>query len=149
MWAGFHTGMVKAVKSKVTAIDGKVTEYKAAQAALLAPAAAFIFSPAAPVTGQTVSFTDTSAGTPTAWAWTFGDGAVTSARNPTHAYSAAGSYTVTLTVSGTAGSNSASRTVTVTAAVVAPSPAFSFLPSSPSSGQTVAFTDATAHTPTS
>ncbi len=149
MWAGFHTGMVKAVKSKVTAIDGKVTEYKAAQAALLAPAAAFSFSPAAPVTGQTVSFTDTSAGTPTAWAWTFGDGAVSAARNPTHAYAAAGTYTVMLTVSGTAGSNSASRTVTVTAAVVAPSAAFSFLPSSPSSGQTVAFTDATAHTPTS
>ncbi len=45
-----------------------------------------------------VRFTDTSTGSPTAWAWDFGDGAHDTAPNPEHTYTAPGEYTVRLTV---------------------------------------------------
>ncbi|NLD71800.1 MAG: DUF11 domain-containing protein, partial [Chloroflexi bacterium] len=50
--------------------------------------------------GEPTVFTDGTTGgrAPYTYAWTFGDGATSSAANPTHAYGAAGSYDVTLTV---------------------------------------------------
>ena len=64
-----------------------------------------------------VLFTDTSAGDPTAWFWTFGDGNTSSERNPVHTYRAPGNYTVNLTVSTATGSATLSRPgyITVTA----------------------------------
>ncbi|MDP9345199.1 MAG: PKD domain-containing protein [Actinomycetota bacterium] len=56
--------------------------------------------------GPTVSFSDASAGEPTAWHWDFGDGSQSSARNPTHTF-AVGNSSVTLTVSNPAGSSPA------------------------------------------
>ncbi|MGB1019232.1 MAG: PKD domain-containing protein, partial [Chitinophagales bacterium] len=47
--------------------------------------------------GESVSFTDLSILTPTAWSWDFGDGSAPSTdQNPSHAYNTAGTYTVTL-----------------------------------------------------
>lgn len=49
----------------------------------------------------TISFTDASTsadGTITSWSWDFGDGTVGSGQNPTHTYSASGSYDITLVV---------------------------------------------------
>lgn len=110
------------------------------------PTAAFTATaPTAPV-GQTVAFTDASTGSPTAWAWTFGDGAASSQQHPSHAWTTAGSYTVTLTVSNAGGATSATRTVAVTAP--APTAAFTFSPASPSVGQTVTFSDASTGSPT-
>ena len=148
--AGTHIGMVQAVRHTVNSLDVKVTEYKKAHE-IVTPTltAAFNFSPSTPVSGQPVTFTNASAGSPTSWSWNFGDGDSSTSQNPTHAYSTAGTYTVTLMASNTAGSNTISHTVTVTATAVAPVAAFSVLPSSPSSGQMVTFTDATTHTPTS
>jgi PKD repeat protein len=71
--------------------------------------ASFEFS----INGLTVLFTDTSTGSPTAWQWDFGDGASSTAQNPSHAYTAAGSYTVTLTVRRGNESVFERRTVTV------------------------------------
>ncbi|WP_292731516.1 lectin like domain-containing protein [Methanoculleus sp.] len=48
----------------------------------------------------TVRFTDTSTGDPTAWSWTFGDGAASAEQNPTHTYVLPGNYTVSLSVNG-------------------------------------------------
>jgi PKD repeat protein len=45
-----------------------------------------------------ISFTDTTIGTPTSWAWKFGDGATSTQRNPSHLYTRAGNFAVTLTV---------------------------------------------------
>lgn len=45
-----------------------------------------------------VQFTDKSTGTPKSWKWNFGDGTTSTLQNPTHTYSKAGTYTVTLTV---------------------------------------------------
>jgi PKD repeat protein len=63
-----------------------------------------------------VSFTDTSTGSPTSWAWDFGDGTTSTERNPAHTFTAAGVYEVRLTASNAAGTGTtASRTITVTA----------------------------------
>jgi PKD repeat protein len=76
------------------------------------PQASFTYSPQSPAIGEEVIFTDTSTGSPTAWQWDFGDGATASEQNPTHAFSAEGTYTVTLTASNAVGADSASATVT-------------------------------------
>jgi len=84
------------------------------------PTAGFRFSPTGPVVGTTVRFTDSSTGSPTSWSWDFGDSAsggsnTSSSQNPTHAFSAAGSYTVTLTATNAVGNQSVSQTVVVAA----------------------------------
>lgn len=63
--------------------------------------------------GLTAIFEDVSTGNPTSWRWEFGDGQTSTAQNPTHTYSAAGTYTVTLTATNAAGSSTFSRSVTV------------------------------------
>ncbi|WP_447968801.1 PKD domain-containing protein [Nitrospira sp. M1] len=60
---------------------------------------------ATPTTGTaplTISFTDSSVGTPTSWIWNFGDGETSRERHPTHIYKTTGTYSVSLTV-GNAG----------------------------------------------
>ena len=58
-----------------------------------------------------VTFYDESAGNPTAWKWSFGDGsAVVKAYNPTHIYSKPGIYTVKETVSNSAGKDTEIKT---------------------------------------
>jgi PKD repeat protein len=77
------------------------------------PTASFEATPTSGVAPLTVAFRDTSAGSPTQWRWTFGDGSSSSSQNPTYVYEDAGRYTARLTVSNSAGSSSASRTITV------------------------------------
>jgi PKD repeat protein len=95
--------------------------------------------------GLKVLFMDASAGTPTSWAWTFGDGKASSSRNPMHTYAAGGTYTVSLTVTNTFGvSSQTSQFVTVSLGS-APQADFTFQ----SSGLNVAFLDASTGNPTS
>lgn len=54
----------------------------------------------------TVEFTDTSTGTPVAWSWEFGDGTSSTEQQPSHTYTAAGTYAVALTVTDAAGASS-------------------------------------------
>jgi CubicO group peptidase (beta-lactamase class C family) len=69
--------------------------------------------------GLTCTFTDASSdtdGTVATWSWTFGDGETSTARNPSHPYAAAGTYTVALTVTDDQGASvSTSRELSVTA----------------------------------
>src|SRR6266480_1592584 len=60
----------------------------------------FSFSPSSPTVGQSVSFTPVVSGgiAPYTYAWAFGDGATSTAANPSHTYSVAGGFTVKLTV---------------------------------------------------
>ncbi len=78
-----------------------------------------------PVTGSAtlhVDFQDLSVGDINRWSWDFGDGAVTLDRNPSHDYTATGTYTVILSVSGPGGSDTETKvgyiTVTGGAAIV-------------------------------
>jgi hypothetical protein len=73
------------------------------------PDALFTFT----TNGLTAIFEDQSTGNPTSWRWEFGDGQTSAAQNPTHTYSTAGTYTVTLTATNAAGSATFSRSVTV------------------------------------
>ncbi len=61
-----------------------------------------------------VHFTDLSTGNPVAWHWSFGDSNTSTNQNPSHLYSNALSYTVTLTISGTTGTDSYTQNVDVT-----------------------------------
>jgi len=81
------------------------------------PTANFTFQPAAPTIGTNVNFTDTSGGSPTSWAWNFGDPAsgtsnTSSAQNPTHAFLSAGTFNVSLTATNAGGSNTATKAIT-------------------------------------
>lgn len=78
-----------------------------------APVAAFVASPNPAQVGQTVTFTNQSTNSPTSYSWVFGDGATSTATNPTHAYSAPGTYPVVLTATNSNGSSNAQVNVIV------------------------------------
>ncbi|WOX55518.1 DUF3344 domain-containing protein [Methanoculleus palmolei] len=64
-----------------------------------------------------VQFNDTSTGSPTSWAWDFGDNTTSAEQHPVHTYATAGTYSVNLTVTNAAGSDTETKTdyITVTA----------------------------------
>lgn len=77
----------------------------------------FTYALQAPYNNNNYVFTSTSQGSPTSYAWTFGDGTpVSTATNPPHQYATAGTYPVTLTVTNAQGCT-ASVTENVTTAV--------------------------------
>ncbi|NLA32194.1 MAG: PKD domain-containing protein, partial [Methanomicrobiales archaeon] len=67
------------------------------------PAATFTADPTAGTAPLTVAFTDESTGNVTAWLWFFGDGTSSTEQNPTHTYTTAGAYTISLNVSNAYG----------------------------------------------
>ncbi|MHA6281091.1 S8 family serine peptidase [Salinimicrobium sp. CAU 1759] len=71
-----------------------------------------------------LQFTDTSTdsdGSVTAWSWDFGDGQSSSTQHPSHNYTVAGTYTVSLMVTDDAGdTGSTSKNITVSAEEPAP-----------------------------
>ena len=70
------------------------------------PVASFTGTPVSGTAPLTVAFTDTSTNSPTSWAWRFGDGGTSTLRNPSHTYTTAGTYMVTLIATNAAGNNS-------------------------------------------
>lgn len=60
----------------------------------------FVGTPLSGAIPLTVAFTDLSSGSPASWLWDFGDGETSTDQNPTHVYTALGSFTVSLTVDG-------------------------------------------------
>jgi PKD repeat protein len=81
------------------------------------PVANFSATPLNPLVGQTVTFTDLSANTPTSWAWSFIPSTVTyvggtsaSSKNPQVQFSALGFYSATLTATNAYGNNSVTKT---------------------------------------
>jgi PKD repeat protein len=90
------------------------------------PYAAFLMRPSSGVAPLTVSFTDRSRGTPTAWLWDFGDGNTSTEQNPVHTYSSMGTFRVRLTAKNSGGSSTYGSFVWVR------SPHFLFPPLTPS-----------------
>ena len=81
-----------------------------------APVAGFSATPTSGMAPLTVAFTDTSTGSPTSWTWTFGDGTTSTDRHPSHTYTTAGSYTVTLAAVNEHGSDEESKPAHITVA---------------------------------
>lgn len=80
------------------------------------PTAAFTATPLSGNAPLTVNFTNQSTGVATSWLWNFGNGATSTAQNPSQQYTAPGTYTVTLTASNACGSDEEVKTnfITVT-----------------------------------
>jgi PKD repeat protein len=80
------------------------------------PVANFSGSPTSGNAPLTVNFTDSSTNTPTSWSWNFGDGGTSTAQNPSHQYTSANSYTVSLQATNAGGSDTETKTnyITVT-----------------------------------
>jgi PKD repeat protein len=74
------------------------------------PVADFTGAPTSGTSPLTVNFTDQSTGDVTSWSWNFGDDGTSTLQNPSHEYTAAGDYTVSLTVSGPGGSDTETKT---------------------------------------
>lgn len=73
------------------------------------PVADFIGSPTVSCSGD-IQFTDQSTNSPTSWLWDFGDGNTSTQQNPTHSYTATGTYTVSLTATNAFGSDDEIKT---------------------------------------
>jgi PKD repeat protein len=130
----YATAGTYSVGLTVTGPGGSNTQTKAGYVVVSAtappPAAPVASFSAAVTTGPAplaVSFSNSSTGNMTAYAWNFGDGATSSAALPTHSYTLAGSYSVALTVTGPGGSNTMTRSAYIAATAVAPPPASSSL----------------------
>jgi uncharacterized protein (TIGR02145 family) len=132
--------------------DGETkTGYITVNPSVKIPVAAFTSSPRTITAGQSVQFTDQSTNNPTSWSWSFGDGGTSTLQNPSHTYSTAGTYTVTLTATNSAGSDGETKTgyITINPSVIAPVAAFTGSPRTITAGQNVQFTDQSTNNPTS
>src|SRR5207247_9182644 len=125
--AGSYT-VTLTVKDNQNASSSPVSHTVQVNAPNQPPSAAFTFN----CPGLGCSFSDQSSdpdGSVTSWQWTFGDATTGStAQNPSHTYSAGGSYTVTLTVKDNqnASSSPVSHTVQVSPLNQPPTAAFTF-----------------------
>ncbi|MBK8185307.1 MAG: PKD domain-containing protein [Candidatus Competibacteraceae bacterium] len=80
-----------------------------------------------------MTFANSSTGNVTGWLWNFGDGTTSADKNPSKAYSNAGTYTVSLTATGPGGSNTATKTGYISVSkptTPAPSASFNATPTS-------------------
>jgi PKD repeat protein len=87
----------------VTGPGGSSTETKTGYITVKEPAPVIDFTAddTTPAILQTVTFTATNTGGQvTDWLWDFGDGGTSDQQNPTHQYTAEGTYTVSLTATG-------------------------------------------------
>lgn len=92
----------------------------------------------------TVAFTDRSEGSIERWYWDFGDGTISTDRNPIHTFTRPGDYDVTLSVTDHYSGSAFTRTITVRQPLVAD---FSGAPTTGSLPLTVKFTDESIGTP--
>jgi PKD repeat protein len=107
------------------------------------PVAEFSGTPISGNAPLTVTFSDLSTGSPTSWSWNFGDGGTSTTQNPSHQYSAVGTYTISLTATNGCGSTTETKTgyISVSEGPAVPVAEFSGTPTSGCSPLEVSFTD--------
>ncbi len=108
---------------RVTATDaaGATDASTVAVTVAVAPSVTATASTNTPGAGSAVTFTASASGgtSPFSYAWTFGDGAMSTDQNPSHAYASPGTYTAHLWVNDSAGgSTTTTLTIVVTASNV-------------------------------
>jgi len=104
------------------------------------PVADFLGSPREGVAPLNVVFTDTTTGFVDAWLWDFGDQFTSTETSPSHSYTEAGTYTVTLSTSGPGGGDTEIKEAYVTAYTSAQA-SFSASPTSGAAPLTVSFSN--------
>jgi PKD repeat protein len=107
-----YSGQLSTALQSVSAL---VTYRTVVSSPPVVPVASFTATPTSGPAPLAVQFTDTSTGPPTSWAWDFGDGSTSTSQNPSHTYTTAGTYTVTLTAANAAGSNTVTQSGLITA----------------------------------
>jgi PKD repeat protein len=113
------------------------------------PTAGFTGTPTSGMAPLTVNFTDQSTGA-TSWSWNFGDTGTSTQQNPSHTYTAPGTYTVSLTATNSYGNDTETKTNYITvSALQAPVADFTASSTTIYEGQSVTFTDTTTNSPTS
>ncbi|MEM7142021.1 MAG: PKD domain-containing protein [Actinomycetota bacterium] len=85
----------------------------------LEPIASFFASATGVRTGEVVAFTDASVNA-VSWTWDFGDGNSSALQNPTHSYTATGTYGVTLAIESATGDIDTFGPVSITVDPAAP-----------------------------
>ncbi len=129
------------VSLTVTGPGGSDTETKTGYITVSdVPTAAFTGSPTSGEIPLTVNFTNQSSGA-TSYSWDFGDTQTSTATNPSHTYTEAGTYTVTLTATNACGSDDEVKTDYITVTCTPPVANFSGSPTSGEVPLTVNFTD--------
>jgi|GEM_PF-1067778 len=143
---------VKLTVSNAVGTDTKTkTGYINVETAPQNPIADFFATPTSGNAPIEVSFTDNSTGSPTLWKWSFGDGTYSIEKNPTHIYSKAGKYTVSLTVKNTVGTDTETKISYINIGTVPLNliAEFSAYPTSGKAPLKVQFTDKSKGSPTS
>jgi PKD repeat protein len=135
-WGGFYSGMQHYSVSVVHLAPPPP------------PASNFNATPRIGALPLTVIFTDKSTNGPTSWKWTFGDGSSSTEKNPTHAYTKAGSFNVSLTAMNRGGSTILTKTAYIQTGPV-PVTNFSSRPHAGKTPLTVTFKDTSTKSPTS
>lgn len=108
------------------------------------PVAGFSATNLSGVAPLTVTFSDTSSGAISGWAWDFGDGSSSTAASPTHVYGVPGKYNVSLIVTGPGGQDTETRSGYVNVAYPAPIADFNSDVVSGVAPLTVRFSDASS-----
>ncbi|ABS55336.1 PKD domain containing protein [Methanoregula boonei 6A8] len=119
-----------------------ITQVTAAPTALFKATATSGYGP------LTVQFVDASTNSPNSWVWSFGDGGTSTLQNPTHTYTAAGTYTVSLTATNVVGSSTATQTGYITVNAATPFSSFTSNVTAGINPLSVQFTDTSNNTPT-
>ncbi len=116
------------------------------------PVAQFSVNSTTITAGSSVSFTDQSANTPTAWSWSFPGGTPSSSnlKNPTVVYSNPGVFSVTLNASNQSGASAKTLTnyIQVNQSVQTPVADFTANSTTIAAGSSVTFSDQSTNTPT-
>jgi len=113
----------------------------------ITPVASFTSNSTTGLRPLSITFRDTSTGLPDSWAWDFGDGNISTSKNPVHEYSNPGKYSVNLSVANERGSDYIQKVNYIT---VLPRPPSSDFISNVTSGNiplTVRFNDTSTGAP--
>jgi PKD repeat protein len=113
------------------------------------PVASFLSTVTSGTAPLTIQFVDSSINSPTSWIWSFGDGNTSTLENPSHTYTTAGTYTVTLIATNTAGSTTASTAGYITVGYAVPVAGFTSNVTNGTAPLYVQFTDASMNSPIS